>query len=583
MDNGFISANKKSLLLPKFRFCMKTFCIWGVLLCLLWSCARVGSPVGGQKDTIPPRPISMNIDSPYTNVPRDFRVLRIKFDEYITLKDIQKNLIISPPIQQIKRIFPSTLPTKEILIEWKDTLKAHTTYSFNFGNAIQDNNEGNKLPYYHVAFSTGDKLDDLYISGTVREGYHSVKPQGKKEGEAVQVVGLYPHKDTIDHKQKPLYIDRVDDDGYFELNYLSAGKYRIVAFEDKNGNSIPDAGTEDIAFLPQPIEVDKSVSGVKLTLLPSKKAIRYVESKEVPGGALFLFEGKPKTITLKNTTEELQHYQVYHKAHSDSLFVYFDTQKPPFAKNSTQNISFEYDADGKQGKAGIFYRNTHKPELVLSSLSEQAVAPKQGYIIRANYNLSSVDTSQWTLKEDSLIVKPFEVEISPHDASKMIIKAEIEEGKKYTLFVPKGSVKSWYQANEKAYSWDFEGDKLMNYGSLTFRFSGEDIDKKYWIQLIATDGKIVHQVYASGGEYKFPLLKPAEYYARVLIDENGDGLWRESDLASGEVSEKVYLFPKKIVIRPLWELVEDWALRDEVSAEKEDLVPTEILNDEEKL
>lgn len=58
-----------------------------------------------------------------------------------------------------------------------------------------------------------------------------------------------------DYKEKPYYISRVDPDGYFELNYLAAGDYNLVAFQDDNQNSIYDSGKERVAFLPEPLHL----------------------------------------------------------------------------------------------------------------------------------------------------------------------------------------------------------------------------------------------------------------------------------------------------------------------------------------
>ncbi|MGZ5263498.1 MAG: Ig-like domain-containing protein, partial [Kaistella sp.] len=194
-----------------------------ILNLLLLSCARVGSPVGGAKDTIAPRVVNTNIDTSRVNVPRDIKELRIDFDEYITLKDINKQLIISPPLQRMTKILPSGMANKYLLIQWEDTLQANTTYNFNFGNAIVDNNEGNALQYYNFAFSTGEKIDDLYISGELTS---LIGDQDTKSSESNMVVGLYQEKDSMDYRQKPYYITKADPDGYFELNYLSPGNYR---------------------------------------------------------------------------------------------------------------------------------------------------------------------------------------------------------------------------------------------------------------------------------------------------------------------------------------------------------------------
>ena len=153
-------------------------------------------------------------------------------DECITVKVINNTLTISPHIKKLKRFIPANIANKFILIQWTDTLQANTTYNFNFGNSIADNNETNILRYFNFAFSTGEKLDDLYISGEVKDALSI-----KKAGENKFVVGLYPVKDTIDYKQKPYYMTKVDDDGYYELNYLSPGQHKMIAFAAWNGIS----------------------------------------------------------------------------------------------------------------------------------------------------------------------------------------------------------------------------------------------------------------------------------------------------------------------------------------------------------
>ena len=229
----------------------------GLLLIILGSCARVGSPNGGSKDTIAPIFLGANIDTARTNVSTKLRELRLDFNEYIVLKDISKNLIISPSIRKIKKILPSTLANKYILIQWNEDLKENTTYNFNFGNAIADNNEGNILPYFNFAFSTGNKIDNLYISGTVSD---ALLPPNKKTKHGI-VVGLY--KENADFKQKPYYLTQADDDGYFELNYLSDGIYTIIAFEDENQNSIYDTGKEKVAFLKDKINLTQNILKLK--------------------------------------------------------------------------------------------------------------------------------------------------------------------------------------------------------------------------------------------------------------------------------------------------------------------------------
>ncbi len=282
---------------------MKRFFFLLLISFLLASCARVGSPVGGAKDSIPPQVIGSNIDSPRVNVPRDIRELRIDFDEYITLKDVNKQLIISPPLKQITKMLPSGMGNKFLLIKWADTLEENTTYNFNFGNAIVDNNEGNPLGYYNFAFSTGETIDSLYISGELKSIFHE---QDQKTEEGNMVVGLYQQKDSMDYRQKPYYITKADPDGYFELNYLAPGNYHVLAFEDSNSNSVYDIGKEKVGFLKDKISLDKSISGLEINLFPSKKPLKYIEMKEVPGGVLMTFEGNPDDVKVIPLSEKLK-------------------------------------------------------------------------------------------------------------------------------------------------------------------------------------------------------------------------------------------------------------------------------------
>ena len=66
---------------------------------------------------------------------------KIFFDEYIKIKDLRKQLIVSPPMDPEAQITPLGSASKYITIQIFDTLQPNTTYAFNFGESIVDNNE----------------------------------------------------------------------------------------------------------------------------------------------------------------------------------------------------------------------------------------------------------------------------------------------------------------------------------------------------------------------------------------------------------------------------------------------------------
>lgn len=540
---------------------MKRLLLLFIIGFLVQSCARVGSPVGGPKDSLAPKFLGSNIDSTRINVKRDIRELRLDFDEYITLKDVSKNLIISPPIKNIKRILPSNIANKYVLIQWTDTLTANTTYNFNFGNSIVDNNESNILRYFNFAFSTGDKLDDLYISGEVKDALAIKKQAAGTENKLV--VGLYQVKDTMNYKQKPYYITKVDTDGYYELNYLSPGKYKIIAFEDENGNSMYDPGKEKVGFQKEVVDVEKSISGLNLKVYPSKKALKYGEMKEIPGGILMTFEGSPKDVKVLSINDKLQDIKVTHRPKSDSINIWFDAAAQKVGQGTTENLKFSYDVDGKKDTVSVFYKQNAKNAMAISNADGGLLPPKTDFKITSNYRIDKIDPASWrlTIKGDSLTSLPFNAKISETNPYQIQVSSDFVAGKNYQLIVPSKTVTSFYDKVGAPHRFDFEADKPENYGSLTFKLENAPTSN-YWIQLLDSSEKFIYQKYTKGDEVKFSILKPAEYIVRILVDNNDNKYWDESDFLNEVFAEDSYVFYKVAIIRPLWDTNENWDLKD---------------------
>lgn len=545
---------------------MKHFLLWLFALSVLVSCARVGSPVGGNKDTIPPKMIGSNIDTTRINVPRDIKELRIDFDEYITLKDVSKNLIISPPIKYSK-IIPSSTGNKYLQIQWKDTLQANTTYNFNFGNSVVDLNEGNALPYFNFAFSTGSKIDDLYISGTVADALGNEKNSEGKEKNLV--VGLYQVKDTMDYRQKPYYITKADPDGYFELNYLTPGKYRIIGFDDENSNSIYDTGKESVAFQKTPIVLDSSISGVKLRIYPSKKLVKYKEMTVAPGGVAMVFEGEPDKVVVKAVGEKPTDYKVTHKPKSDSARIWFDATKENIGLTVSENLKFSYDTGAKQDTMSVFYKKPAKDDMTIANPFSNKLAPETDFRFSSNYIINKIQPENWKLESDS-ISQSFTARISELDSTQVIIKSTFVPGKKYQLTVPKNTVLSFYSKLSESVRFDFQAMKADEFGSFTAHLVNAP-SQKFWIQLLNDKNETEYQQYGNQTLIKFTNIRPGSYKLRILVDNNENGYWDSADFATETLSEDAFLFRKagdkdimsKINIRPMWEINENWDLTKE--------------------
>ncbi|SFI43078.1 Ig-like domain-containing protein [Halpernia frigidisoli] len=549
---------------------MKNYIFLILIALLTASCARVGSPVGGTKDSIAPQFLGSNIDSSRVNVPRDIHQLRLDFDEYITLKDISKNLIISPPITQISKILPSNLSTKFVLIQWKDTLKANTTYSFNFGNAILDNNEGNPLPYFNYAFSTGDKIDNLYISGEVKDAFAS-KKKGEDYKDGNIVVGLFQAKDSMDYRQKPYYITKADPDGYFELNYLSPGKYKIVAFEDANSNSVFDNGSEKVGFQKEEIELKSNISGLKFIVYPSKKIIKYAEWKPQVGGILLLFEGNPESIKIEPKEGVFKNYKVVHQPKSDSVNIYFDAQRENIGLTNSQNLKFSYEAGAKKDSISLFYKYDPKALMELSNRDGNLLPPKKPFKVYSNLPVENIITDKFTMTSDS-IKQNFSASISKTNPHEILINADYQEGKKYQLTILKESVTSYFESIAKSYQFNFEIDKSQNYGSFTVNLINKPTHP-FWIEIIDSGDKVAYSKKSTEAGNKFTELKPETYTVRILVDNNENGVWDTADFTTQSYAEDVFMFNKKLLVKPFWEIVESWDLLNQLAVDGEEDLP----------
>ncbi|MBO7285244.1 MAG: Ig-like domain-containing protein, partial [Alistipes sp.] len=136
---------------------------------LFTKCASTMVPTGGPKDTIPPVIMHMLPDNFTTNVDT-LRTPKIyvEFDEYVQIKDLQKELFTSPAMKKQPTV---TRRGKGIVITIKDTLRPDITYAINFGASICDNNEGNPLHAMRYVFSTGNTIDSMYMSGYTADSY----------------------------------------------------------------------------------------------------------------------------------------------------------------------------------------------------------------------------------------------------------------------------------------------------------------------------------------------------------------------------------------------------------------------------
>ena len=281
-----------------------------------YACASTGMPDGGPYDETPPKFVRATPEPNATNNKR--KKISIEFDEYIKLDKASEKVIISPPQNEAPEVKVSG---HRVLVEFFDTLRENTTYTVDFGDAIVDNNEDNPLGNFAYAFSTGEHIDTMEVSGTVLSADNLEPVKGIQ-------VGL--HKNLEDSAFVKLPFDRIsrtDSRGHFTIRGVAPGKYRIYALMDGNQNYFFDSKTEAVAFLDSLVVPDMRPAMRQDTVWNELDTLAYDTIYEVhytrflPDNLILrsFKEENPMQYLVKSEREQLNRFSLYFSAKADTL------------------------------------------------------------------------------------------------------------------------------------------------------------------------------------------------------------------------------------------------------------------------
>ena len=276
---------------------------------LLYSCASIGSPTGGPVDMDPPIFIGSN-PAPNTLNFKGNRI-ELEFDEVVTLVDQSEKVMYSPVQRETPRL---TALGHKVTVEFRDTMKPGTTYSIDFANCIQDNNENNPLENFAFAFSTGDTIDTLQVSGIVLRA-RDLEPMQKV------VVGI--HSNLNDSAFTKLQFDRVartNDRGQFTIRNLKPGRYRIYALNDAD-RDYKFVRTEDMAFLLDTIIPDTYMETTMDTVFTKSMAVDTVTQ-----GTHTVFIPNDILLSMSNEGYVSQYLYAYERPDYNRIYIKFSAR-----------------------------------------------------------------------------------------------------------------------------------------------------------------------------------------------------------------------------------------------------------------
>ena len=516
-----------------------------LLLFVCIGCAKKGSITGGLKDTIAP---TLKISFP-ENFSTNFKGNQIKltFDEYIKLKGLEKQLIVSPPMKNEPLIIPSSV-TKYLTIQIKDTLQPNTTYSFNFGQSITDNNEGNPLNQFKYVFSTGPYIDSLALGGRVKDALD-------REVESFVSVMLYEvnekFKDSVVYTSPPRYItNTLDSLKTFRLENLKAGKYLLVAMKDRNNNNKFNPKTEKIGFHKQFITIPNDTV-YEIELFKEVLPFKAYKPSQVSGNKIAIgYDGKqdfskskPKII-LKNNNQILESI-VTQFPKKDSLQVWY---KPIKADSLLLNIKKESYVNDFSVKI----KNQKKDTLSINAVQTGILNMRDEFTLESSTPLVKIDKSKIFINSSKTKITEFTPNYDDFN-QKLVLNFPKNTSEKYQIQLLPGALTDFFEKSNDTLTYKLETRSESDYGNLIVDLQNV---KRFpiIIELTNEKGEILAYDYSEKNtKVEFNFLEPKDYILRVIYDDNKNKKWDSGNYLEKRQAEEVIYYSKVIKdVRANW-------------------------------
>ena len=573
---------------------------------VMYSCANIGNPSGGPIDKTPPIFMRSNPTPNAVNV-KD-RKIEIFFDEIVTLKDPSTKIIVSPAQTEMPRM--SALGRK-VTVELVDSLLPNTTYTIDFSNSIQDNNEGNAIDNFAFAFSTGSVIDSMRVSGYVLDS-RTLEPMQSV------VVGLQSNlADSAFHKEKLQRVALTNDRGQFTIRNVSPGSYHIFALKDLDRDYKFGNPTEDIAFLDSIIvpsigsreaadtvyndlnEIDTIMRATRpayfpndilLSMFNEDRKSQYLAnnlrvdstrisltfaaaSDTLPSLSIVGRNDVPDqwyTLERSQTNDTLTYWiRPPHLVSADTLMVATTYLRTDTASNlswGTDTLKFTFQRQKAKKKKKneetdsleqIRFMELHPlangTQEVYAPLLLQTGTPIERYSREAFHLQRKLqnDTTFYPAEIKSIALR--DSTLSRRD---LMLKVDWEPGAAYTLAVDSLAMTDIYGLQTKPLKVDFNVRKMEEYGNIVFNIPA--VRDSAIVELLDGTEKIVLRAPVKNHRAELLNLLPGKYYARLFIDRNGNGKYDTGNYDMHLQPEETVYYPGAINLKKNWDVEQTW-------------------------
>ena len=530
---------------------MKNLIFSFITIALIVSCANRGTPTGGPKDEMAPEVLRAEPENFTTNF--DAKEIRIYFNEYVKLNNLQKQLIVSPPMDPEPTITPMGTANKYVKIIINDTLEQNTTYAINFGQSIVDNNESNPYPFYKYVFSTGSYIDSLKISGSIASA------DTRTTDQFVSVM-LYEidstFNDSIIYKERPRYItNTLDSLTTYTLENLKEGKYLLVAMKDKNSNYKYEQRSDKIGFYEGVVNVPSdSIYNIKIF----KEVLDFEVSKpfQVAGQKIGIpYQGDRKNLKIELFGDSLPNNletRITKDQKTDTLYYWY---RP---KIEVDSAKFRFENLAYVDTLKYRFRDMPRDSLDIKAIYTGSLDFDKVFSLESNIPFETIDERLITVIDKDSLPVTFTTSLDTLN-NHVLLKFELKEEDSYSIQALPQAFTSFFEEVNDTLNYTIRTKAYSDYSNV--RVILNNAVYPMILQLTdKTDNVKYERIATTAGPVDFDLITPGVYYLRVIYDTNGNGEWDSGNYLEKQQPERISFYPKEIEARAGWDVVEEFNL-----------------------
>lgn len=497
------------------------------------SCARTGRPEGGPKDET--APVFVVANPPYESINFNSKRIRLEFDEFVQMRDLPSQLVVSPPLKNPLNVFPQGAASKVFKIEILDTLAQNTTYILNFGSAVQDNNEGNKLENFKYVFSTGDYIDSLTSAGAVED----IKLL--KDIKNVNML-LYrldtAYNDSLIYKQKPNYVTTTLDTTLFKFTNLRKGKYLLLALKEELSDYIYSPELDKIGFYPDTLELPRdSVLDKPLIIFKEELPYKFRRAQESKRGKiLFGFEGKRDSLNLQLLSQVSDSFKSISRFEldKDTLNYWFTPLQ------NIDSLNFIVSRNQEIDTVTVRLRKKQIDSLTISATINKTLNFRDTFFLQTNTPIVKIDSSKISLFESDTIPLQYSILESAKE-NKIGLIFEKKPSSDYKIDIFPKAFTDIYAVSNDTLNYKLSTKAIDDYGQITMNINNVN-DKNLIIELLTgntNDVLVDRKIIAQSGAIVFDLLPPGNYTIRAIVDENRNNKWDTGNFLKRRLPERI--------------------------------------------